>query len=437
MLAQVAAGGYLAGFSVLPHEWWHLGWLLVAGCAALVAWAAAGARVAVPRGAGAGPWLVAAYVLWMTLRSCCSDAFYHGHAAPEAGRGLLGVSLLVLFCLVLWPVARERRALAALGWVSGMAAAFAALLSLVLVYLVLPNHVPGERLQNLLVHGGLNPVCTGLIFGSAALWLILLVRDLPQSSGWRRVGWAATALLHLAAFFTGSRGVMLALVCGHGMLLVAWGWRRSAGALAVVLLTGLFYFTSAPLMARLAAWKTAALTADAPAVAGASAAAAAPEAPKLTEHLHKALARQDNGRLEIYHAGWTAVDNVWIGTGLWGMRDIWQCDLQPDPCLMITHLHSGFFATFVHGGLIGEALLLSLTAFAGCRAWRIARQKGDATPLVLLAFGCGGLLFDGESLVSLATAPRFEGLLYWLPVITALSSGSPSSQRDLSAEAVT
>ena len=92
----------------------------------------------------------------------------------------------------------------------------------------------------------------------------------------------------------------------------------------------------------------------------------------------------------------------------------------------MTHLHSAFFATFVHGGIIGIGLLIPLVSVGFGRAWSLA-VKGDATWYILLAFGCAGLLFDGESLASLTTAPRFEGLLFWTPLIVALSKGSKTS----------
>jgi hypothetical protein len=204
-----------------------------------------------------------------------------------------------------------------------------ALISLVLSYFVLPGHVAGERLVNLLVHGGLNPICTGLIFGFSAVWLAALVEEkalpVPQ-----RLAWALIVLLHLAAFFSGSRGVMLALACGHAALLLARGWRRGKAALGVFVITGMLYFTSAPLLARIAAWR--------------AESAVVIEAPALTHHLQKAVERGDNGRFDIYRAGWNALDNLWLGTGQWGVCDVWQCELQPDPCSMMTHLQnsSGF-----------------------------------------------------------------------------------------------
>ena len=410
LAAQIAVTGYLAGFSVLPNEWFHLGWLLLVGVWAFV-WKENGAqRLRQPVHLGAC--LIAAFLLWMTLRSCCSEAFRQGHTSGEVLRGMLGSVLLALFCALTWQIARDRQTLRTTGWITSIFAGCAALISLVLLYFVLPGHVAGERLVNLLVHGGLNPICTGLIFGFSAVWLAALVEGkvLPIP---RRLAWALIALLHLAAFFSGSRGVMLALASGHSALLLARGWRRGMATFGVFIITGMLYFTSAPLLARIATWR--------------AESAMEIEAPTLTHHLQKAVERGDNGRFDIYRAGWNAIDNLWLGTGQWGVRDVWQCELQPDPCSMMTHLHSAFFATFVHGGIIGTALLLALLLQA-LRSARNLAQQGDATWLALLAFGCGGLLFDGESLTSLATAPRFEGLLFWLPVVVVLARDGLTSR---------
>jgi hypothetical protein len=402
LAAQIAVTGYLAGFSVLPNEWFHLGWLLLVGVYAFVWKENAALRLRQPVHLGAC--LIAAFLLWMTLRSCGSEAFLQGHASSEVMRGVLGTLLLALFCALTWQTARDRDALRTTGWITGILAGCAALTSLVLCYFVLPGHVAGERLVNLLVHGGLNPICTGLIFGFSAVWLAALVESqvLPIP---RRLAWALIALLHLAAFFSGSRGVMLALASGHAALLLARGWRRGVAALSVFVITGMLYFTSAPLLTKLATWR--------------AGSAVEIEAPTLAHHLQKAMERGDNGRFDIYRAGWNALDNLWLGTGQWGVGDVWQCELQPDPCSMMTHLHSAFFATFVHGGIIGTALLLALLLQA-LRCARNIAQQGDATWLALLAFGSGGLVFDGESLTSLTTAPRFEGLLFWLPVVVVL-----------------
>ncbi len=409
---QIAVTGFVAGHSCLPNIWVHLGWLLIAGLPALALtdWTPHCRRWQ----ADAAALSVIAFLLWMTVRSCSQIPFMPDRTLDEIVRGIVGGSLLVMFCALVWQQAQSRESLHALGWVTGMTSALAALISIVLSYFVLPQHQAGERLTNLLVHGGLNPVCTGLIFGFAALWLAALMEHgatpLP-----RRMAWAAIALLHFAAFLSGSRGAMLAMGCGHAVLLSARGWRRGRMAVCVFLLTGLVYFTSAPLFAHMVRWRS-------------ETAAASISAPGITHHFHKAVERGDNSRLDIYRAGWHAMDNLWLGTGQWGVCGTWQCELQAKTSIsMMSHLHSAFLATFVHGGIIGAALLVLVLGHGIKRAYRLSAH-GDATWITLLAFGWGGLLFDGESLASLATAPRFEGLLFWLPLTVALARGSVTSQ---------
>ncbi|OYW77427.1 MAG: hypothetical protein B7Z37_04095 [Verrucomicrobia bacterium 12-59-8] len=410
---QIAVSGFVAGHSFLPNVWLHLGWLLIAGLPAL-AWTDWTPHLRRWR-ADAGVLSVVCFLLWMTLRSCIQVPFMPEHALEEILRGIIGAVLLTMFCALVWQQAQSRESLHTTGWMTGMTAALAALISIVLSYFVLPNHQAGERLMNLLVHGGLNPVCTGLIFGFAALWLAALVenrsRPVPV-----RITWAATALVHFAAFLSGSRGAMLAMACGHAVLLSARGWRRGRLAFCVFLLTGALYFISAPLFAGIAQWR-------------AEPAAVTASESGITHQFQKAVARGDNCRLDIYHAGWNAMNNLWLGTGQWGVCGTWQCELQAKTNIsMMTHLHSAFFATFVHGGIIGAVLLLLALGCGIRRAWRLA-VAGDAIWIALLAFGCTGLLFDGESLTSLATAPRFEGLLFWLPLTVALARGPAMAPR--------
>jgi len=404
---QIAVIGFVAGHSLLPNVWLHLGWLLIAGLPALAwtDWTPCLRRWQ----ADAGALSVIAFLLWMTLRSSIQIPFMPSQALDEILRGVAGVGLLVMFCTLVWQQAQSREALQAMGWVTGLTSAFAALISIVLCYFVLPNHRAGERLTNLFVHGGLNPVCSGLIFGFSALWLAALVenRSNPVPG---RIAWAAITLLHFAAFLSGSRGAMLALACGHAVLLSARGWRRGRTAACVFLMTGTIYFTSGPLLMPTIPWRTA-------------------PAAETTHAFESAVKRGDNGRLDIYRAGWHAMDNLWLGTGQWGAREVWQCELQAkNDISMMSHLHSASFATFVHGGIIGAALLLVVLGCGIKRACRLAVQ-GDATWIALLVFGCSGLLFDGESLTSLATTPRFEGLLFWLPLTIALTRGSATAPR--------
>lgn len=408
---QIAVIGFVAGHSCLPNRWLHLGWLLLAGLAALAGtdWTPHMKHWQTDRGCLA----VFAFLFWMTARSCIQAPFMPGLGRDEIMHGVLGVLLLAMFCVLVWQQAQSRAALHAMGWVAGITAALAALLSIGLSYFVLAHHHAGERLTNLLVHGGLNPVCTGLIFGFTALWLAALVKKETAPMP-RRILWSAAVLLHLAAFLSGSRGAMLAMACGHAVLLLARGWRRGAAATCMFAISGGIYLTSAPLLAR---------------CASESAAATSTSVHDVSRPFQTALARGDNGRLVIYRAGWFAMDNLWLGTGQWGVRESWQCKLDAKTDLRLTsHLHSAFFATFVHGGIIGVGLLLLPLGIGIRRACRLAVQ-GDATWIALLAFGCSGLLFDGESLASLTTAPRFEGLLFWLPLTVALARGAATAPR--------
>ena len=245
---QIAVTGFVAGHSFLPNVWLHLGWLLVAGLPAL-AWTNWTPHLKRWK-ADAGTMSVFAFLSWMTVSSCIQIFLMPGRAMDEIIRGIIGTSLLVMFCALVWQQSRDREFLDAMGWVTSLTAALAALISIVLSYFLLSNHHAGERLTNLLVHGGLNPVCTGLIFGFAGLWLAALTEHeftpLP-----RRLAWAGMVLLHFATFLSGSRGAMLALACGHAVLLHARGWRRGAAAACVFLMTGTIYFTSAPLLVHL------------------------------------------------------------------------------------------------------------------------------------------------------------------------------------------
>ncbi len=406
---QVAVAGFVAGHSFLPNHWLHLGWLLLAGTWAL-AWTDWPPLIRQWQ-ADAGVHSIVCFLSWMLIRSCAQIPFMTERAPDEVLSGLLGMLLLVMFCMLLWQQAQSGGFLHTMGWFTGLTSAAAALISIVLSYFVLPQHQAGERLMNLLVHGGLNQVCTGLIFGFAALWLAALMEAKPTPQP-RWLGWAAAGLLHFAAFLSGSRGAMLAMACGHLALLLTRGWRRGGAAACVFLTAAALYFTSAPLFARIQRWRVE------PAVTQV-----------ITHPFQKVVERADNSRLDIYRAGWHAVDHVLLGTGQWGVRGRWQCELQSKTSiLMMSHLHSAFFATFVHGGIIGAALLLVVLGHGIRRAHRLARA-GDATWPSLLAFGCGGLLFDGESLASLATAPRFEGLLFWLPLTVALARGSATAPR--------
>lgn len=400
---HVALVGYVAGFSVLPNEWFHLGWLLCVGTWALISTSlgSEGARWPVDRAS----LLISLFLGWMTLRSLAAEPFQHGQALLEAGRGLSGTALLVLLCLLLWRAGADALALRRVAQFSALCAAAAAATSIIFCYAYLPGHVPGERLQNILVHGGLNQVCTGLIFGFCGLWLLALPSSVPA------VRFLA-AFLHWAALLSGSRGVMLALACGHAVLLAACGWRRGRSGLAVLLGAGGLYLVTLAVFDSYPRWHSRPVLQHV---------AAAPA--HVWTHISD---RADSGRLRIYQAGWRAASQPCFGLGQWGIKPTWHDGLLPDTHGIQGHLHSVFLATYLHGGLVGLLLLGLLLREAAVRACRLARGVApEPAWAALLAYGCAGLLFDGESLTSVATLPRFEGLLFWVPLVLTFSRSCP------------
>ena len=61
-------------------------------------------------------------------------------------------------------------------------------------------------------------------------------------------------------------------------------------------------------------------------------------------------------------------------------------------------------------------MLLGLIGLGVKKSWGLARA-GQPQWLALLAYGLGGLIFDGQSACSLVTHPRFENLILWFPLI--------------------
>jgi hypothetical protein len=127
------------------------------------------------------------------------------------------------------------------------------------------------------------------------------------------------------------------------------------------------------------------------------------------------IARSDSGRRIFYRFGLKQMD-TWdkhlTGAGLWGP----ETKLEEATGGGIDHFHSLYVATYIHGGVIGAGLLLAMLGITVRRAWLLA-LRGEPEWLALLAFGMGGLIFDGQSLCSLVTHPRFENLILWLPIV--------------------
>ena len=136
------------------------------------------------------------------------------------------------------------------------------------------------------------------------------------------------------------------------------------------------------------------------------------------------VSRGDAGRVFIYKNLLDRMDGRWLfGVGFAASDDVQFPAGSTDfpRGFLMPHSHSAFVSTLYHGGLVGLALLLVVVGSAGHRAWRIARERGDPTGLVLLLFGVGCLLADGHRLVS---NPHLSSwLIFWLPVAWIVSAG--------------
>jgi O-antigen ligase len=219
----------------------------------------------------------------------------------------------------------------------------------------------------------------------------------------------SSLVLTTAAFCSGSRGAMLSLLAGHVVLLAARGLKHGWKPFLILVASGALFSLSGTLVKRPEATPVA--------------------VPAISQPIARAIARPTEGRMGIYEAGWrsleTPLDHL-IGIGQWGTKHRWKQHLPHDPWNLSGHLHSAFFATYVHGGLIGAALLLVLITRLAVQAWHRLRGR-DATWTVLLVYGMAALVFDGESFGSFLTLPRFETLLFWLPATVLLTSEARQS----------
>jgi len=362
--------------------------------------------------------LAAHFLCWMTARSLFEYGRFNVEYSREAGWWLFGTFLLVLFSWLVWEAARNAPALAALGRWVGLSAALAAAASFLLFYGILPNHVIGERLQNCFIYGGMNPVSTGLTFGFAALWLVCLSEEkMPTRE--RALCTLALVVLLTAVLFTRSRGALLALLAGYTALTYARGVRRMATPWVLLATLFTLFILGGPLVSCLAARQ--------------AAAAVSLNEPISVEHLvlqrmqspppvREMVERRDSGRLLLYrHAARTLTTPMdWIfGVGQWGPGEFSSRGFG----INHNHLHSGFFATLVHGGIIGLTLLLAMLSIGLRRAGQLAKQGHDVW-LALLIYGCAGLLFDGQTLTTLNSLPQMETLLFAFPLVAAASIGA-------------
>jgi hypothetical protein len=276
-----------------------------------------------------------------------------------------------------------------------------------------PDALFGARLRNWLVFGGWNSVCTGLTFGFAAVWGTALwnrARDVRD----RRLWLALTMVLLAATLFTLSRGALLALLCAHGVALLVCGWRLMWRPILLLLVALTLFLGLAP-------WLNDVALTHASTRFGLENRTAAAE--QMADHVisprpvEAMLRRGDTQRFEIYEAAIASLrgGSDWLlGKGLWSSNDQWSCALSWEP----EHLHGIFMDALVRGGLPVLGGLLAVTVWGLRRAWCLARQ-GEEVWLMLACFGVAGVVFDGDTAFALLSVPRFEPLIFWVPLAAA------------------
>lgn len=388
------AGIYLAGFYAMYAQWVQLLWLT----GGLIFLAVHCGRQAIPLYL----WndrivlLGLGFLGWMTVRSLLADG-----ESRDAYPWIGGLLWLLAFAAVVWQAGTAPAALETWGLPVAAVAAATAASSILLYYFLPPGHHLSDRLPNVFMFGGFNPVCTGLTYGFAALWLICLKRKISAPRH-RWVGVVQVILL-LAIFFTRSRGALLALTAGQITLTLCRGWRKTWPDWLVLAFTFLIF--------------QAAITF----VSDITSPLHQPPS-RLANPVSEMIDRADSGRLPIYRAGLGALlgPASWLcGMGEWGSDPLWK-SLVPPPWEP-DHLHSAYLATLVHGGLIGLGLLLLLLMAGLRRAFQLARG-GQDTWLILLCSGLVALLFDGHTLTRMNSLPLFEPLLLTFPLVAAASA---------------
>jgi len=407
---------FLCGFFLRSNDWIHIGWLLATlpVVFAITPWN----RFLQSLKGDMFPILGAAFLGWMTLRSLVAPTVTPYPAAGEAVVWFMGTVLLIGFAAIIWQAAGDAQSLEQAGRWVGLSAAFAALLSMFVFYIVLPDHSLGERLMNWFVYGGLNPVITGLTMGFASLWLAC-IREGIQSRNERHLYTAAMVVLLVAVFFTRSRGALLALLAGYAALIMIRGFKRSRTPLLIFAGTAIVFQCSGPTVSRLSELQTAIRTRAAFKEANAQDFVGPP--PIYHNPVQEMINRWDSGRFEIYEAGRDTLGSGlagWMtGIGQWCTEDLWLCSLDGHP----NHLHSAFLATLVHGGLIGLGLLLALLA-VGIRRLHFLALAGQDTWLILLCFGLASMLFDGQTFTNLISMPRMESFLVVFPLVAGVAA---------------
>ena len=385
---------FVAGYFIFQNIWLHLLWFGFAvaftGAQVHQEWH----RTVRPRGFLL---MAALFILGMFLLSLRPGL-------PRPGRPWLGVILAIgdgLLLLVFLDAAvrlgrrREWVSRQVMEWMVRVAG-FAAIISLLIYYWLPGRTFPDSRLENVLVHFGLAPVLTGLTFAFAGLTAAILAMRKSGSRQW--LAWQA--LLLFAALSSHSRGAVLASAVGFTVLVVLTFRKALWRPLMILMLVLAVYQWALPLIPN----------PEAEVNKGSSPAAAL-------------VARKDAGRMLLYRIIWKRIDSPAdhvLGKGRWASDQV----KPPEMHWHAHHPHSVYLATYYRGGAVGVILLMTVLGIGLLGCWRAARA-GQPLWLALACFGLTAFVFDGDDLTTLASMPRVEPLLLWLP----LAAGVGASQR--------
>ncbi len=399
-----AVAGFLAGYFLLPNAPCHAGWLGGVVVPALI-WHRTRVR---------SEWggLLGAPAAWL--------AVYFGlavlqHPPPGGLEGLrlvavalVGMASVMVVVAAVAAVARRSDSLVICQRWCVVAAVVAAVTSLFIFYGLNGGMSFGERLRNWFVHGGQHPVPTAITFGFAAIWAGLgLARSATLATAWR---WGIVLfVLNMAVAFCQSRGASLALLVATICLAAVVRRKRALLPLLwVVLALVTFHFLSqhwAERAARAALYPGRMVVPAAPTLKTGS---------RLPDNgLSHWVERGDAGRINLYRVLLQRIEEpsqrFW-GKGWWHEHSAAEELKWP-----ATHPHSVLVATHYHGGQAALVGLLFLGVLVLGRAFEVWRGGLGLEGLILFVYGSTALLFDGESLATLFTQPRFESLVFWIP----------------------
>ena len=387
---------FLVGYHVFQNVWLHLLWF--------------GATVALPyftwRGLPKPP--PRFHIAVMAFCGLMLVLSYRPGASPSSF-GWLGVPLALgdtLLFLIFIDAAyqlghRRERFRERTLYLIVLVAVVTAAISLVVFYALPKTHFPANRLENVIVHFGLAPVLTGLLFASAGLTAALLAcRETIAKR--RRQLLLFEAILVFAALCTQTRGAILAFIAGLAVLIIFQFHRKLLAPLAVIAIVCATYQWALPSLSQ----------------------AVPTEAPPPENPAKSMVARKDAGRLKLYEIILKRMEppmDYVLGRGRWAPDTAGP----PEQHWHAHHPHSVYLATFYRGGGLGLLALGTVMVIGLVPGWREARA-GRPAWLILAAFGTAAFLVDGDDLTTLASMPRLEPLLFWFP----LAAGAGASARE-------